>query len=479
MAEDEDPEGGATATPMRRRERFVKLAGMTASVAAGYAKSRLKNAFQDAEAAALDRARSYQASGERIAQTLGELKGAAMKIGQMASIASDVLPKELADSLRSLQREAPPMAYEVIADQIKNELGAYPEDLFRRFDKKPFAAASIGQVHRAETEDGRDVVVKVQYPGVDACVDSDLAHLKLALRASGLLRLSRSNLNALFGEIRARLFEELDYTKEAENVREFRRVHADQPFVHLPEVIGERSSQRVLTLTYVPGDSIHDLDARGYTQEARDRIGENLYRITLRQLFEGLAIHADPNPANFAFRPDGAVVVYDFGCVKRLEPTIVRAYASAIWCGIEEDYRGADEALKVLGAVRRDGPPVEAEYYKLWRDTLLIPFTQEGAFDYGTSRVHESVMQLVPGLLKRLDSFQPPVEVVFIDRVVGGHYGTLRRVRSRGRFLELVLPHVDPAGTTQRRIAELASSASSEAGSRAPGELPQSPKRMP
>ncbi|MBI4816631.1 MAG: AarF/ABC1/UbiB kinase family protein [Deltaproteobacteria bacterium] len=440
---------------MGRRERFVKLAGMTASVAAGYAKSRLINAFQDAESAAKDRARSYQASGERIAQTLGELKGAAMKIGQMASIASDVLPKELADSLRRLQREAPPMAYDVIADQIKSELGAYPEDLYRRFDKKPFAAASIGQVHRAETEDGRDVIVKVQYPGVDVSVDSDLAHLRLALRASGLLKLSRSNLNALFGEIRERLFEELDYTREAEHVREFRKIHEDQPFVHIPEVIGERSSQRVLTLTYVPGDSIHDLDVRGYTQQARDKIGENLYRLTLRQLFEALAIHADPNPANFAFRPDGSIVVYDFGCVKRLEPPIVAAYAAAIWCGIEEDYAGADRALKALGAVRVDGPPVEAAYYKSWRDTLLIPFTSPEPFDYGQSRIHEDVMQLVPGLLKRLDSFQPPVQVVFIDRVVGGHYGTLRKVKSRGRFLDLVLPHVDPSGETQRRIAKL------------------------
>ena len=134
----------------------MKLAGMTASVAGNYARSRLKTALSGEDAAEEERQRYHREAGDRIARTLGELKGAVMKVGQMASIASDVLPRELSDALSSLQKEAPPMAYEVIASQIEKELGSPPEALFDRFDKEPFAAASIGQVHRARVDDGRE-----------------------------------------------------------------------------------------------------------------------------------------------------------------------------------------------------------------------------------------------------------------------------------------------------------------------------------
>lgn len=442
MAGDDEEGGGRFATPTTRRQRFTKLAGMTASVAANYAKNRLSTAFKNAEDSAIDRALHYAQSGERIAQTLGELKGAAMKIGQMASVAQDVLPKELAQALTKLQKEAPPMPFEVIAGQIERELGSRPEHLFSQFAREPFAAASIGQVHRARTDDGREVVVKIQYPGVDESVDSDLAHLKLALRASGLLRLSKDNVNVLFAEIRARLREELDYTNEADNVRAFRKFHAHQPFIAVPEVVGERSSQRILTLTYVPGDNINELDAKGYSQEARDLIGLHLFQLFLEQMFRFGAIHADPNPANFAFRPDGSLVVYDFGCVKKLKPEIVKAYASTILAGIEERYEAVEAGLLALGARNPAGPPVELEYYKEWRDVILLPFARPEPFDYGSSTVHEEVVKRVPTILKRIASFQPPVEVVFIDRVIGGHYGNLRKIRSRGKFLDLIMPYL-------------------------------------
>lgn len=437
MSDDEDFDFEAHA-PAAGRKRFVKLASMTASVATSYAKSRLKTAFASAADAATERAKSYQESGERIAKTLGELKGAAMKIGQMASIQADILPKELANALVKLQKEAPPMPFEVIAAQIEKELGARPEQLFDRFEREPFAAASIGQVHRAKTDDGREVVVKVQYPGVDASVGSDLTHLKLALRASGLVRLDKKNLDALFQEISARLHEELDYTIEAENLRTFREYHAKHPFVVIPKVVGERSSQRILTLTYEPGDHVNQLDALGYPQEARDAIGRNLFVLSIGQMFELRAIHADPNPANYAFRKDGAVVIYDFGCVKRLDDRIIEAYARTLWAAIHEDYAGVERGMLDLGARRPDGPAIEPAYYKTWRDVLLAPFIADGPFDYGTSKIHEDVIANVPSLLPRMSSFQAPVEVIFLDRVIGGQYGNLRKIGARGRFYDLV-----------------------------------------
>jgi predicted unusual protein kinase regulating ubiquinone biosynthesis (AarF/ABC1/UbiB family) len=443
MSSDGQDQGNAFPS---RRARFAKLAGMTASIAAGYAKTAVKTAFQSAEDAARERARSYAESGERIAQTLGELKGAAMKLGQMASLQSDLLPRELSEALQKLQKEAQPMPYGVVAEVIRRELGSAPESLFSRFDQAPFASASIGQVHRARTDDGREVVVKVQYPEVDTSVDSDLAHLKLALRASGMVRGTRANLDALFEEIRARLHEELDYGREADNLREFGAFHARHDFIVVPKVVGERSAARVLTLTHEGGANLNHLDADpAFDRAARDRIGQNLFRLVLEQLFVHGSIHADPNPANFAFRPDGTIVLYDFGCVKVVRPEIRAWWARTLLAAFDREWPVVERGLLALGARRPDGPPIEPEYYALWTDALLGPLVTEDEFDYGTAAMHEAVVKLVPGILKRQASFQPPVELIFIDRVVGGHYGNMRKLRARGRFVPMVRPYLERA----------------------------------
>lgn len=457
MAVDDQDQGKAS--PVSKSRRFLKLAGMTASVAGNYARSRLKNMFQDSEQAAKEQSETHSLNGERIAQTLGELKGAAMKIGQMASVAGDVLPRELAHSLRKLQKDSPPMDYEVIASQIEAELGAAPEILFDHFEREPFASASIGQVHRARTDDGREVVVKVQYPGVDSSVDSDLTHLKLALRASGLINLKGPAFNALFAELRARLHEELDYTNEADNVRFFRKFHAQHDYIVVPDVVGERSAKRVLTLTYEPGTNINDLDAEGYGQKARDIIGENLFKMSLAQIFDLQSIHADPNPANFAFRKDGTIVLYDFGCVKKLKPEIVEAYRRTLFAGVVEDYDEVEAGLIALGARRLEGPPVEFDFYKTWRDAILVPFLSEEPFDYGRSKVHEDLKKLLPDAIKRIRSFQPAVEIVFIDRVAAGHYGNLRIIGSSGHFLNIVLKYLAPSEEDAQRALLQARSA--------------------
>ncbi len=418
--------------PVSRRRRLLRLAGMTAHVASSYASSRIKQAFQSEDRAAEERVSQHRRSGERIARTLGELKGAVMKVGQMASIARDFLPAEVAQALSSLQREAPPMPYPVIAAQIERELGGPPEALFDEFHRTALAAASIGQVHRARTDDGRDVVVKVQYPGVDDAVDSDLAHLKIALRASGLVRVPRAALDRVFTEVKARLHEELDYCNEADNVQFFRRAHADDERVVIPDVVGERSSQRVLTLTHEPGHHISELDELDFSQEIRDRLGETLFSIMTNQLFQMHAIHADPNPANFAFRSDGVVVLYDFGCVKHLDIEVMRAYLDTVRASLDERYDAVEAGLLRMGARNPDRPALPPEFYKEWRDIFVEPFAADRAFDYGASDLHHEVVKRIPGFLARhAASFQPPSELVFVDRVVAGHYGNLKNLRAR------------------------------------------------
>ena len=435
MSNDNDE----TAQPVTRGKRFMKLAGMTASVAAGYAGSRVKGMFQSSAVARESRRDQYRETGERIAKTLGELKGAAMKIGQMASIGSDVLPKELSDALAKLQKDSAPMPFDVIAAQIERELGAAPHVLFKTFDETPFASASIGQVHRATTDDGREVVVKVQYPGVDESVDSDLAHLKLALKASGLInRVHRGALDKVFVEIRARLNEELDYCNEADNVRLFRKHHAHQEFVVVPEVVAERSAQRVLTLTYEPGDPIAEMDALNYSQASRNLIGANLFRSMASQLFELNAIQADPNPANFAFRPDGTIVLYDFGCVKVIEENTFVPWKALINAALDSEYDDAEEQLLALD-IRVPGteqPP--REFYRKWREILLAPLEFDGFYAFDSGSLHQEAMKLVPETMKWMASLRPPDQLVFVDRTIVGNYGNLRDIRARARLLPIL-----------------------------------------
>lgn len=428
--------------PVTKGQRILRLAGMTASVAGNYARARLKSAFQSREAAEQSLHDSHQRSGELIAKTLGELKGAVMKIGQMASIASDLLPTEVATALSALQREAPPMPYDVIAEQVEREFGTAPELLFQRFERTPFASASIGQVHRAITDDGREVVVKVQYPGVDGAVNSDLSQLKFALRASGLVNINKRALDAVFAEIRLRLEEELDYCNEADNVRLFAEHYRDRPDIVVPQVIGERSSQRVLTLAYEPGDHLDE--ARNYPQAVRDQLGQTLFDLVADQIFNLQTLHADPNPGNFAFRPDGTIVLYDFGCVKRLHSDIVDAYRRALRAGFEGDYAGLDQGLIDLGARNSDGPAVPDSFYAKWRDLIIQPFASDEPYDFGSSSLQRDAMLLVPEVVTRyMRSFQPPAELVFVDRVVMGHYGTLQRLGAKCAFRAGLLTYLN------------------------------------
>lgn len=438
--------------PATKSKRFLKLASMTASVAGGYARTRVKGLFLSKDSARADFERHLQSTGIRLTKTLGELKGAVMKVGQMASVAADILPPEIASALSSLQKKAPPMAFEVIAEQIKTEFGKSHDLLFERFDREPYASASIGQVHRARTHSGREVICKIQYPGVDAAVDSDLRHLKVMLRASGIARINRAAMDSTFEELRERLNEELDYCNEADNLRLFATYHKKHPFVIIPKVVGERSSKRVLTLTYETGDPMEALDRLDYTQEQRDRLGLSLWTLTAGQIFELSAIHADPNPANFAFHRDGRIVIYDFGCIKHLPLDVIDTYRDLIVASVYENYDSVENAIQRLGIRNLDGPSVEHSYYKIWRDCIALPFLESRNFDFGKATLHQEVVKLIPGTLKVLPSFQPARDLIFLNRTVAGHYANLLRLKARLPVVSLLTQYVPDLKTFKSPI---------------------------
>ena len=409
-----------------RTGRFLKLAGMTASVASRYASDKVQSVFRSEEGAEEAKRATYQRMADDVVDTLGELKGAVMKIGQIASQTQDFLPKEFSAALQKLQKEAPPVEFEVIRDQIKKELGSDPGKLFARFDREPYAAASIGQVHRARTKDGQEVIVKVQYPGVDKSVNSDLKHLRMTLKLGGLIKMPKESVDELFEEIQERLHEELDYEQEAEHLKRFRRFHRQHKGLMIPKVVDSLSSRRVLTLEYLEGDHIDSEALKAYDQSILNLIGKRMFRMLASQLFTFQVIHGDPHPGNFAFRPDGTIILYDFGCVKELKPEIVTAYRDAIVASIDEDYDAVDDALYRLGARMPDKPSPGASYYKVWRDIFFEPFRGEDDYDFKASDIHLRAAKHTPLFFKHISYFKPPVDSLYIDRMVSGQFWIMK-----------------------------------------------------
>jgi len=421
-----DKRFGAT-TPGKR---FMKLAGMSASIAGNFAKNRIRGALGtlSEEERLQEREQLFTQVGEQIATTLGEMKGAVMKVGQIASQFRDVFPREIADALAKLQKESPPMPFGVIERQIRQELGKDPSELFAFIDSKPFAAASIGQVHRARTHAGEEVVVKVQYPGVDQCVESDLKHLRLALRVAGVLRIDKAMLDGIFAEIRRSLVDELDYLKEAQNVREFAAFHAGDPKIVVPRVFEEYTATRVLTLAYEPGDDIRQVRSPLYPQEMVNELGHRLVDAIGAQIYSLHAVHCDPHPGNFAFRPDGTLVIYDYGCVKKIKPEIVAALRRGARAALSADYAELERALISLGVRNTEHTPhMPAEFYAPWATLLQRAFSPT-PFDFGAATLHEDVLHLARKSLKHWEAFRPSPDTMLVDRAIGGHYWTLKQL---------------------------------------------------
>ncbi|RBW48403.1 ABC1 kinase family protein [Marinobacter sp. F3R11] len=418
-----------------RSGRFFKLAGMTASVAGQYAGQKARSMFSSENDDGA-RSESYTRMANRITDTLGEMKGAAMKLGQIASQTQDFLPREFSDALQKLQKEAPPMPFEIILEQIETELGKPVGELFEYLQDTPYAAASIGQVHRARLHDGTDVIVKVQYPGVDESCDSDLKQLRLALKLGGLLKMPKESVDQLFTEIRERLREELDYENEARNIDLFREFHEKDPWVIIPAVIPSHSTRHVLTLELEEGDHVSEVTPERYDQTTINLIGHRMFTTMADQLFRFQCIHGDPHAGNFAYRPDGSIVMYDFGCVKKLKPEIVEAYRNAVTAALEEDYKALDAYLVDLGARVGSQPAIDEAYYAMWRDILIVPFDSEQPYDFGQSSIHKDVAAKTSTVFKYLDSFKPPVESIFIDRMIAGHYWMLKRLGVQAAFGE-------------------------------------------
>ena len=426
----------ALRNPARRNrlERQARVWRLTVRRSAHFALLRFKgrNASR-AERAKLEEQFAIR-TAEDVAQVLGGMKGAIMKAGQMLSFIADGLPPEAQAALATLQADVPPMAPSLAEQVVRDELGADPDRLFLDWDPVPVAAASIGQVHRAVMPDGRIVAVKVQYPGVDTAIRSDLDNAELLYGLFAQFALKNLDVKALVDELRARMADELDYRLEARCQAEFAARYEGHPFIRVPKVVPERSARRVLTSEWVEGRRWADfLDTADQAQ--KDHAGEVLMRFAQGSIHRFGVFNGDPHPGNYRFHDDGSVTFLDFGLVKRWSPgefDLLTPVLDAILAGDAEGAVHAAVEADFLPADHGFDPGFVFEFIRGPYEPFLIDrFTYTKDW---TAKALQTVIDLQGRYGKLIQQLNMPTSYVILDRVVWGVSALLGRLHATNNW---------------------------------------------
>ena len=440
-----------------RSQRNADVLQLGANIGAVYAGTAARKLFASAERRVeLDHDRELRTAAA-VADRLGQMKGALMKLGQMASYVDEALPAPLREALAQLQANAPPMSAELAAQVIEEDLGAPPEKLFAEWDPTPIAAASIGQVHRAVVIDpitGREraVAVKVQYPGVADAVAADLRNVDLL---GVLLQQGFGGLNAdeMVSEIKERLAEELDYKQEARNQQLFADFYRDHPFIHVPDVVPAFSSQHVMTSDLVAGHTWKEM--LQWPQDRKDRVGEIIFRFVFRSLYGMHAFNGDPHPGNYLFHDDGKVTFLDFGLVKHFDANEMATFVGMVKAAAyEHDAAQFRRVVEGAGMLRAGCPSSDAEvgeYFSHFYESVRYdkPVTWSGEY---ASRIVRHTFDRTSPIAQYATV---PKAFVFIQRINLGLYAILGELHATGnyrRIAEELWPFV--AGPPSTPLAE-------------------------
>lgn len=395
-------------------------------------------------------------TAEDVTAELGNMKGAMMKLGQMASYIDTGLPDHVRQTLASLQHDAPPMAPELAAKQIKDELGSLPEELFLEWDPIPIASASIGQVHRAITREGQAVAVKVQYPGVAEAVKSDLGNAGWLFGAMGSMFPGLDS-GPIVDELRDRLFEELDYELEAENQRYYAENYEGHPYIHIPEVIDMYCSGQVLTTELVDGSKFNEVLT--WSSEQKNLIAETIFRFSFGAIYGLHAFNGDPHPGNYIFNTGGRVSFLDFGLVKRFTQDEDRLFEDLVVAMVIENdmdlFRSRLESIKML-PVDNDFTNDEIyEYFKYYYNYVLHDrvITIDTAYaEGGVAHIFESGGRF--GDLKK--SLNVPPSFVVLQRITLGLMGIFAQLDATANFHRIgreLWPFVESEPSTPMGVA--------------------------
>ncbi len=357
--------------PKGRVRRSAKLGTAMGSQAARYAGTKAASVARSKEGAEEKLEARHLETALKMVRTLGEMKGAAMKIGQLASfIDTEFLPPEYAElyqeELAKLRTSAPPMPWERVSKVIEEEYGEPVHAHFSHFEPQAFAAASIGQVHRATLNDGRDVAVKIQYPGVAEALESDMRNAGMLVRLAKALA-PGLDAKSVAEELKERVMEELDYEYEAQNQRTFSRAYRGHPFIYVPDVITRLSRRRVLVTEFVDGIGFEQVRELG--DDERSRFGEIVFRFCFGSIYHLQHFNADSHPGNYLLMSDGRVAFLDFGMTKKLDREQIELEQAALDAAIRKDPEALRQRLHDLGFIKK---PTKLDAEHLMDHVMLV-----------------------------------------------------------------------------------------------------------
>ncbi len=392
------------------------------------------------------------AIAEVIKKELGHLKGVVMKVGQMASYADGNIPESMQAVLASLQDATPPMPPETVREVFQKAFGKAPEAIFAEWEPEAFAAASIGQVHRARLKDGTRVAVKVQYPGIKDAIAADF---RSAGTVAPLLKAIFHSLDieGVLDEIKDRSLEECDYRREAENQEQFRKLFAAEPLVLVPRTFPELCTETVLTTELVEARKFRDFLMHS-TQAERDVAGNVIHKFVCESIFLHEIFNADPHPGNFLFAPDGRVVFLDFGCVKRWEPGVIPKWKQMVLSAIRDDFESWKRLwaeLGIAGNVKAYDFTAEYAVYRASLGTILEDREQR------ISRSEVAARQKIVMNSPNKRHANLPKDFVMVTRLIFGLESIVAMLNAKGNYHRNVMRVLQSptASSVHERVVDL------------------------
>lgn len=418
------------------RKKFIaNRIGRFAELGKSITKASTHLALEKLEGA-IDRTQDYQRkvlAAKEIVQSMGELKGALMKLGQMLSITEDlVLPPEVSAIFTELQKNAPPMKDDDIDGVFMASFGKKPEEIFKDFEREPIAAASIGQVHRARLSSGEKVAIKVQYPKIAQAIKNDFNNLDSLKKIVTLLFPKSPNIDSYLKELKRSLAEECDYEKEGQWLIEFHEKTAKAfPKVKIPKVFPDYSSQTVLTMEFMEGKSF--VESKSFSQEQKDQLAQMLYDFHNFCFYQLRMIHSDPQYGNYLFNED-EIIILDFGSVRTFEKEFIEDYIALLKAIEHKDVEAYRKVLLEFGFFdERDSLELFERHLKMV-SKLYDPFNQSGRYGIPKS----NPMDMIKGFVDTIDlkgRKSPKEEFLLLDRA---HLGLYTKVKGWGAQIDWV-----------------------------------------
>ena len=390
---------------------------------------------------------------------LGGLKGPLMKVAQILSTVPDALPKEYVDELSHLQSNAPAMGWPFVKRRMSTELGPGWQGKFAEFEREAASAASLGQVHRGLLHDGRKVAVKLQYPDMASAVEADLRQLDWVFK---LYRRYDTAIDPslIHTELSARLREELDYGREARHMALYRHMLADEPAVHVPDVVDELSTNRLITMTWLDGTPFMKFLEENPDIETRNRVAHNMFRTWYVPFYFFGVIHGDPHLGNYTIREDGSINLLDFGCIRVFPPAFVKGVIDLYRALRDDDEELAVQAYASWGFTDLDRETIDV--LNVWARFLYGPLMEDRTRkiqESGTGLYGREIAEKVHGELKRLSGVRPPREFVLMDRAALGLGSVFMHLKAEVNWYRLfhdLIGEFDADTLTARQDAALA-----------------------